>query len=631
MALQIHRQLHRIATSSNEGGDHAPAISSDITSLATQTLALGQFYVPSTTLSQPIPVTVPDGAFSFELSGVAADITSRVVVYRITDPSGVRVYDYGSFSNPIKILPSPLPGSFSVLVPNSPSVPLPSGTWNFYLVASTPTWATVQAEIKTYPGALPSTGKLDLNLFFVGVPTLNAQTAANDPSFQQVLTKVRNVYSQVGLALGNVTYIDILGADATRFADVAESDLGSLFQLSSNPQATDNAVNIFLVHSIVGGGLNGYTILGESGGIPGTPIRGTTSSGLAVTTANFPLGLDDIALTAAHETSHWLGLFHTTEARGNSFDPLPDTPQCPVVPYDTNLDGIMEPQECVTQDATNLMFWTSVATIPASILTPNQGFVMLRNPIVTPPTPIPVTIASAPAGRTVSVSGDGCQAGSYTAPQTLSWAPGSSCLVSFASPQSGTTGTQYVFNNWADDATAPASRTLATPAAPITYTANFTTQYLLTTVASPASEGSISPASRYVNAGSTVKVSATPKPGFVFFYFSGGLTGQTNPQNLIVSAPVTATANFDTPQNVIAQMINYVQVFLGTLPDASDLISKLNGISAKLSKGQTGAACYQLTAFVNELYDDVNSGLLPVNKAQPLINVVKNIKIGIGC
>ncbi len=466
------------------------------------------------------------------------------------------------------------------------------------------------------------------------MPNLNAQTAQNDPNFHQVVSTLRSIYSQVGLTLGTLTYIDILGPDATRFTDVIDYEIGSLFQLSSNPQASDNAVNIFLVHSIGGGGLNGYTILGESGGIPGTPIRGTTSSGVAVSMANFPLGLNDIALTTAHETSHWLGNFHTTESSGTSFDPLPDTPQCPQTPFDTDGNFLMEPQECITQDAANLMFWTSVATIPATILTPDQGFVMLRNPIVfSPPPPIPVTITSAPAGRAVSVSGVGCQPGGYTAPQTLSWTPGSSCMVSFASPQSGPTGTQYVFSNWADDASAPASRTLSTPTAAITYTANFTTQYLLTTVASPASEGSISPASRYVNEGSTVTVSATPNPKFVFFYFSGGLSGQTTPQNLIVSAPVTVTANFDTPQDVIAQMIAYLQALAkaGTLTDASGLIAKPNGINSKLNSGRTGPSCNQLNAFIHEIYDLMNSGQLPAPAGQPLIDVARNFQIAIGC
>jgi hypothetical protein len=156
---------------------------------------------------------------------------------------------------------------------------------------------------------------------------------------------MQSIYAQVGVQLGDLTYIDITGPDATRFTDLNESDLGALMQLSGDPGAHDGAINIFFVHSIFGASLPGFIILGESAGIPGVPIRGTSGSGLAVTMADFPNGLDTIAYTMAHETGHWLGLFHTTEAQGTSFDPLPDTPQCPQTVYDSNHDGLMEPQE----------------------------------------------------------------------------------------------------------------------------------------------------------------------------------------------------------------------------------------------------------------------------------------------
>ena len=86
--------------------------------------------------------------------------------------------------------------------------------------------------------------------------------------------------------------------------------------------------------------------------------------------------------TWAHEGSHWLGLFHTTESQGNAFDPLLDAPECHAVPNDTDGDKILQLQECVGLGADNEMFWTSVASIPHSHLTANQQLVLLRNPAV---------------------------------------------------------------------------------------------------------------------------------------------------------------------------------------------------------------------------------------------------------
>src|SRR5439155_88400 len=105
-----------------------------------------------------------------------------------------------------------------------------------------------------------------------------------------------------------------------------------------------------------------------------------------------------------------------------------------------------------------------------------------------PPFTVAVTIASSITGSTFSVTGDGCQAGNYAAPQVLQWLPGSACSVSFTSPQSGTPGTQYAFASWADGFLNN-PRTIATPVSPTAYTAQFQTQYLLTSASSPPSGG----------------------------------------------------------------------------------------------------------------------------------------------
>ena len=306
-------------------------------------------------------------------SKTVVDTTSRVVAYRIVDPPGDIIFNYaGPYPTIAEILPSIQPGSVSVLLPNSPTVPFASGGWTFNLLASQQTTVDVQAIVKTSSNPILTTGKLRANLFFVGVPGLNAGSAPTDPNFQAVLLKMRSIYAQIGVELGDLTYIDITGADAIRFTDVQEQDLGALFMLSKHPKARDGAINIFLVDSIVGGGF-GFIILGESAGIPGTPIRGTPGSGLVVTMADFPFNPDSIADTIAHETGHSLGLFHTTEFGGTVFDPLPDTPECPQI----NFIFFQCP------DATNLMFPFSNAAAFSPVLTPNQQFVILRNPVVT--------------------------------------------------------------------------------------------------------------------------------------------------------------------------------------------------------------------------------------------------------
>ena len=76
-------------------------------------------------------------------------------------------------------------------------------------------------------------------------------------------------------------------------------------------------------------------------------------------------------------------------------------------------------------------------------------------------------------------------------------------------------------------------------------------QYLLTTSASPTAGGSISavPVSNngYYDFGTSVQLTAVPAAGYGFGGFSGDLTGDTNPQTVVMSAARTVTATFAPP------------------------------------------------------------------------------------
>jgi hypothetical protein len=94
-----------------------------------------------------------------------------------------------------------------------------------------------------------------------------------------------------------------------------------------------------------------------------------------------------------------------------------------------------------------------------------------------------VTVTSVPPGLSLTVGNLGC-----ITPCNYQWTPGSPShtitVNNTTQTQPGVTGTQYVFANWSGLGNAP-SQTVA-PTAPATYTANFTTQYYLTTSVSPA-------------------------------------------------------------------------------------------------------------------------------------------------
>jgi hypothetical protein len=157
-----------------------------------------------------------------------------------------------------------------------------------------------------------------------------------------------------------------------------------------------------------------------------------------------------------------------------------------------------------------------------------------------------VTIQASPAGRSFSVDGI-----PYAATQTFSWVIGSSHAITTTSPQD-LAGTRYVFANWSDGGAI--SHTITAPAGAATYTANFTTQYLLTKTASPSSAGTVgaSPSSPdgYYASGTSVQVSATANMEYIFSNWSGDLTGGANPQTVTMSAPKSVTANFSSNSGI---------------------------------------------------------------------------------
>ena len=128
-------------------------------------------------------------------------------------------------------------------------------------------------------------------------------------------------------------------------------------------------------------------------------------------------------------------------------------------------------------------------------------------------------------------------------PYTFNWAAGAQHTIAAGSTETVGSGTQLTFSNWSDGG--GVSHTI-TAAAGVTYTANFSAQYLLATAASPSLGGSISPASGWYNSGQIVQVSESPSAGYSFTGFSGDLTGTSNPASVTMNGPVSVLANFSS-------------------------------------------------------------------------------------
>lgn len=108
-------------------------------------------------------------------------------------------------------------------------------------------------------------------------------------------------------------------------------------------------------------------LAGFSMGLPG-PFDGFAPSAavLISTTSGGSLPRDstDLAVTAAHEMGHYLGLMHTAELKDNLVDPIPDSPPC----LDEACSNIMAARSSrLRRD-----------------FSPGQGFVLQRHPLCVP-------------------------------------------------------------------------------------------------------------------------------------------------------------------------------------------------------------------------------------------------------
>lgn len=339
--------------------------------------------------SEPLVVEVPDGASSLAvvLSQTGSVLTQPAT---IVDPNGTVVFEAGvDRTNRVDAYAS----SMTALVPVNPSVEVMPGPWEFTFFGTGSTQANVEALAKL--GGQGS--RLDLNLYFVGLGELNASSAEDDAEFQSVLDSVRTTYaSAAGLTLGEASYHDV---DEERFSVLQTTQVGSdelLEMLRVHTASRDNtAVNVFFVQDIENPS-SARSLLGVSAGVPGpSALHGLSRSGVAVSMANFLAARQDgdpgeasseLSLVVAHEIGHYLGLFHTTEANGeslsggqNGVDPIPDTPVCPDS-ADANSDGVLSATECASADGDNLMFWSPPNS--ARNLSSGQSTIMRLNPVV---------------------------------------------------------------------------------------------------------------------------------------------------------------------------------------------------------------------------------------------------------
>ena len=163
--------------------------------------------------------------------------------------------------------------------------------------------------------------------------------------------------------------------------------------------------------------------------------------------------------------------------------------------------------------------------------------------------PSSVTIASSPSGLSMVVDN---QSPAITTPATFNWTAGSSHTISATAPQySADSHTRYSFSSWSDGGAQ--SHTVTAPSSATTYTASYSTQYLLDTTAAPAGAGAItpSPAGPWYNQGQSVSLTANASQGLTFASWSGADSSSGSTASVTISGYRNVTATFNPVQITI--------------------------------------------------------------------------------
>jgi len=189
-----------------------------------------------------------------------------------------------------------------------------------------------------------------------------------------------------------------------------------------------------------------------------------------------------------------------------------------------------------------------------------------------------VSVGTNPAGLAFTVDNGGGPI-TYTTTQTFTWTIGTQHTIATTTPQAGLTGTQYVWSYWSDSGLI--SHKVTAMATTTSYTANFATQYQLTTAASPASGGTVTPASgTFYNAGAIVSLTAAPAAGYVFSSWAGPVANSNSASTTVsMSGSESVTANFVSALTIAPPNINFGTVYLGSISTKNVTLTN-NGTTA---------------------------------------------------
>ena len=317
-----------------------------------------------------------------------------IIMSRLVAPNGTVLYDINSSleeectNNAHYSGSCGAEGEINIQLPSSPKFPLLSGDYEIELYSMgqpiCDAATIIRADVSPNTLFTDKLQAIDINVWMLSTDESLTIAGERNRMQKEIRESIDGLLEQQNMQLGKLNLFDSSPTDKVMFAQTDETSLSSLCQATAANIGTSRALNVGLIdvfQEYYENEEDYLPVLGISP-IPGMLFSPESQSSCVVISLEEHNGdYRYIGATILHESSHFMGLMHTTEADGSSFDIFDDTPECPATLYDIDASGEVEDQECLTADSSNYMFWQDSGNMDNYTISDQQAWTIRSHPL----------------------------------------------------------------------------------------------------------------------------------------------------------------------------------------------------------------------------------------------------------
>ncbi|MGB0843615.1 MAG: hypothetical protein ACPGVN_02605 [Alphaproteobacteria bacterium] len=358
------------------------------------------YNIPSARRSSTFRVKVPfnPGNSSFLFTAVAKSPGARVSITRVAAPSGKLTYKFDPrrglrFFRALGLsFPLSDTAEVSMLFPMNAKVPVEFGTYTIDLeIAGGYGLKQVAVIVK---GQMGFRQAVDFNIW-VAINDPKLKSANFQTEFGNLIRKQMNaMLTPHKLRVGQLRFYNSTPKETEGLSRPHVDEVRAMCNLMKRRVPRNRAVNLIWVDEIFY--RPNFTFGGIAAGQPGSLFVSESSATCVLAAYNiYGSNLNQHAINFLHEGSHLMGLPHTSELDGRSFDKFDDTPECnlgkfdgrsnPRFGYKGQRNGEVDDYECgIAGGANNFLFYGGLSDFEPFFISSEQAWVLKRHPLFYP-------------------------------------------------------------------------------------------------------------------------------------------------------------------------------------------------------------------------------------------------------